>query len=449
MRQGAPPYGGASPPSRTYSGVNMKVQIEDISPIKKKLRFEVPEADYKQALEAAYEKLKKKVQIKGFRKGKVPRELLERYYGAKTSMETVSDLVDKSYREAIEKNAILAVGMPNISDLKVEDNSPVKFSAEVEVQPKIETKHFDKIKLESKKPPITDQEIETEMKALQKAHAQWVPEAEWAPAATGHTVTINFAGTLEGVPFEGGKGENVQVPLGQNRFLPDFEKGMIGMKKGESKEYPVKFPEDYGAKNLAGKTAQFHVEILEIKREELPKLDDEFAKDLGKYDTLAKVKDEIRERMLKAKETENRGELFKQVLEHLIKKNSFELPEAMVERELDYLWRTVLQQLHQQRLTPEQVGISEQDYRAKNREEAVRRIKGFLLFDSIAKQNHLEVQESEIDEKLTEIAKGYQQPMEAIKKFYREQNLIRPLYNQLLEQKTLDFILTKAKISEK
>jgi trigger factor len=191
------------------------------------------------------------------------------------------------------------------------------------------------------------------------------------------------------------------------------------------------------------------VEILEIKKEELPKLDDEFAKDLGKFDTLAKVREEIETRMLQAKEKENRGELFKQVLDHLIKKNSFELPEAMVERELDYLWRTVLQQLHQQRLTPEQVGINEQEYRTKNREEAVRRIKGFLLFDSVAKQNNLDVQEGEIEEKLTEIAKGYQQPLEVIKKFYQEQNLIRPLYNQILEQKTLDFILSKAKISEK
>jgi trigger factor len=427
----------------------MKVQIEEISPIKKKLRFEVPEAEYKEALESAYEKLKHKVQIKGFRKGKVPRNILERYYGAKTSMETVSDLVDKSYREAIQQHSILAVGMPNISDLKVEDNAPIKFSAEVEVQPQIEAKHFDKIKLESKKPSVTDTEIETEMKSLQKAHAQWVPEAEGATAISGHTVTINFSGTVDDVPFEGGKGENVQVPLGQNRFLPDFEKGIVGMKKGESKTFSVEFPKEYGAKHLAGRTAQFQVELLEIKREELPKLDDEFAKDLGKYESLTKVKEEIQARMLKAKEGEQRGELFKQVLDHLIKKNSFDLPEAMVERELEYLWRTVLQQLHQQRLTPEQVGINEQEYRTKNREEAIRRIKGFLLFDSVAKQNNLEVAESEIDEKLTETAKGYNQPLEVIKKFYQEQNLIRPLYNQILEQKTLDFILTKAKISEK
>lgn len=427
----------------------MKVQIEDISPIKKKLSFEVPRENYQKALDEAYEKLKKKVEIKGFRKGKVPREILEKYYGSRTSMETVSDLVDKSYREAIQTHSILAVGMPNISDLKVEEKSPVKFVAEVEVQPEVETKHFDKIKLKKPKLSVEEKELDAELKALQKAQAQWIPEGEGVAAAPGHAVSINFKGLLGGKPFEGGQGENVQVHLGQNRFLPDFEKGILGMKKGESKAFELTFPRDYGAKDLAGKTVTFHVELLEIKREEVPTLDDEFAKDIGKYESLAAVKKDIEERLLKAKESQQRGDLFKQILDHLIQKNAFDLPEAMIDRELEYLWRNVLQQLHQQRLTPDQVGINEKDYREKNRGEAIRRIKGFLLFDSIAKQSQLEVQEAEIDEKLEEIAKEYRQPTEAVKKFYQEQNLIRPLYNQILEQKTLDLILSKAKISEK
>lgn len=426
-----------------------KVEIEDISPIKKKLSFEVPESTYRAALDKAYDKLKKRVQVKGFRKGKVPRNILEKYYGARTSMETVSDLVDHEYRQAVAEHDIKAVGMPNISDLKIEDNSPVTFTAEVEVQPEVEAKHFEKIKLKKVKPEVTTEEFEKELMALQKAHAQWVPVEEGAAAEMGHTVHINFEGTLGGEPFEGGKGENVAVPLGQNRFLPDFEKGIVGAKKGESKDFEVKFPDDYGAEALKGKAAQFKVEVLEIKKEELPALDDEFAKDLGKYDTIEKVKEEIKNRMLEAKEKEQRGEMFKQILDHLIAKNKFELPGSMVERELEYMWRTVVQQLQQQRLTPEHVGINEKDYREKNREEAVRRLKGFLLFDSIAKQNQLEVTEKEVDEKLEEIARGYGQPVATVKKFYQEQNLIRSLVNQILEEKTLDFVIDKAKVSEK
>jgi trigger factor len=354
-----------------------KVEIEDISPIKKKLSFEVPESTYRAALDKAYDKLKKRVQVKGFRKGKVPRNILEKYYGARTSMETVSDLVDQEYRQAVAEHDIKAVGMPNISDLKIEDNSPVTFTAEVEVQPEVEAKHFEKIKLKKVKPEVSTEEFEKELMALQKAHAQWVPVKDGTAAEEGHTVHINFEGTLGGEAFEGGKGENVAVSLGQNRFLPDFEKGIVGAKKGESKEFDVKFPDDYGAEALKGQTAHFKVEVLEIKKEELPALDDEFAKDLGKFDAIDKVKDEIKNRMLEAKEKEQRGELFKQILDHLIGKNKFELPESMVERELEYMWRTVVQQLQQQRLTPEQVGINEKDYREKNREEAVRRLKGF------------------------------------------------------------------------
>lgn len=427
----------------------MKVQIEDISPIKKKLCFEVPEAAYQEALNQAYEKLKKKVQIKGFRKGKVPRPILEKYYGAKTSMETVSDLVDKSYRQAVSEHDIRAVGMPNISDLKIEENNPVTFTAEVEVQPEVTAKNFEKIKLKKKKVQVERSELETELKALQKAHAQWVPEAEGVKSKEGHTVTIDFEGFLDGVPFEGGKGSNVQVTLGAGHFLPDFEKGILDTAKGETKEFDVAFPPEYGVEQLKGRTARFKMTLIEIKREDLPELDDDFAKDLGTHNSLKDLEAAIEKRLADAKEKEQRGDLFNQVIDHLIAKNKFELPQAMVDRELDYMWRNVLQQLHQQKLTPAQVGIQEAEWRAKTRDEAVRRIKGFLLFDSIAVQNKLEVQEPEVEEKFGELAQAYGQPVDVIKKFYQEQNLVRPLYNQILEEKTLDFILEKAKISEK
>lgn len=426
----------------------MKVDIQEISPIKQKLLFEIPEADYQEALNKAYEKLKKKVQIKGFRKGKVPRSVLEKYYGARTSMETVSELVDKYYRQAVMEHKIPAVGMPDIQDLKMEENQPVTFSAEVEVQPKIEAKHFDKIKLKKKKLSVSEEEIDQELKQIQKSQAQWVPVAEDKVAESGHQVTINFEGKLDDIPFEGGSGQNVSVLLGANQFLPDFETGLLGAKTGEKREFEVKFPENYGAAHLQSKTTVFSAEVLSIKQEELPNIDDEMAKDLGKYENLAELKKEISKRILENKERQERGELFKQVLDHLISKNKFELPTAMIQRELDYMWGTVLQQLKQQKLIPQQVGIDEKDYREKNREEAIRRIKGFLLFDNIATQNDLKVEESEIEAKLNEIAAGYQQPVETIKKFYQEQNLIRPLFNQILEEKTLDFIIERAKVKE-
>ncbi len=426
----------------------MKVQIEELSPIRKKMHFELPPEAYQRALDRAYDKLKKKVQIKGFRKGKVPRAILEKYYKAQTEMETVSDLIDKSYREAIQEHAIPAVEMPKISDLKVEADQPITFTAEIEVQPKVETKDYLKIKLKRPKLEVTDEELEGELKALQKAHAQKVPAAEGTPAREGHQATIHYAGTVDGQAFEGGSAQNVLVDVGAGRYLPDFEAGLIGMKKGESRDVPVKFPDDYGHEPLRGKQAQFKLELVELKEESLPALDDDFAKDIGQFETIAQVKEQLKDHMLKNKEAQSRGDLFNQVLEHLIAKNPFEVPEAMIGRELDYMLHTLENQLKQQGLTLDKLGITPQDYREKNREEAVRRIKGFLLFDSIALQNQLEVTEEEMQAKMADLAQRYKQPVEAIYRYYQEHNMLRPLFNQILEEKTLDFLLSQADIAE-
>ncbi len=427
----------------------MKVQIEELSPIRKKLSVELPHEDYLKALDKAYQKLGQKVSIKGFRKGKVPRSILERYYGSKTEMETISQVIDQSYQQAIRENSIIAVDLPKISDLKMEAKQPITFTAEVEVQPKIEAKDYLEISLKKNKIEVSDEELDAELKAMQKAHAQRVPVEGEVVAENHHLVTIHYHGTLEGVPFEGGAAQNISLELGMGRFLPDFEKGILGMKKGETREIEVTFPEDYGHESFRGKTARFKIELLEIKKEVLPELDDEFAKDIGPFESMAKVKAELKGHMEKTKEDRERGELFKQILEHLISKNAFEIPVTMIERELDYMLRTVKDQLQQQGLTLEKVGLSEPDYRAKNREEATKRIKGFLLFDSIAVQNNLTVAEEDLRNRMAEIAAKYKQPVEALQKYYLEQGLMRPLYNQILEEKTLEFIISKAKVEEK
>lgn len=426
----------------------MKVEIEEVSPILKKLRFELPPELYKKALDRAYDKLNKKVQIKGFRKGKVPRSILEKHYSGETEMDAVGDLVDQSYREAIQEHGIPAIAMPKISDLKAEPGQPFTFTAEVEVQPKVETKNYTKLKLKKPKIEVSAEELDKELHAVQKAHAQWVPAAEGSAVQAGHQVTIHYHGTVDGTAFEGGSAQNVLVDVGAGRYLPDFEQGLIGMKKGESKDAAVQFPADYSHEPLRGKLAHFKLDLIEIKEEVLPPLDDEFAKDIGRFETLEQVKDQLKEHLLKGKESHLRGELFKQILDHLIRENPFELPEGMIERELDYMLHTLEDQLRQQGLSLEKLGMSAEDYRAKNREEAVRRIKGFLLFDSIALQNQLEVTEEEMQARMAEIAERHRQPVEAIRRHYQEHDLLRSLYNQILEEKTLDFLILQADVQE-
>ena len=189
----------------------MKVQIEEISPIRKKLHFEVPSEDLQKALDQAYRKLGGKVMIKGFRKGKVPRSILEKHYGAQTHMETVSELIDRSYKDAIQEHGIIAVDLPKIGDLKIEERQPITFTAEVEVQPKIVAKDFLGIKLEKNLPEVSDEELAAELKALQKAHAQRGPVEEGQPSESGQFATIDFIGTVDGVLFEGGSGKGVAL----------------------------------------------------------------------------------------------------------------------------------------------------------------------------------------------------------------------------------------------
>ncbi|MCB1215695.1 MAG: trigger factor, partial [Deltaproteobacteria bacterium] len=271
----------------------MNIQVEALSPIKKQISFEIPRASYEQALDKAYQKLGKTTQIKGFRKGKVPREILEKYYGARTQMETVSHLIDESYQKALQEHQIPAVDRPQIKDLDMESlekGEPLKFKAEVEIQPKVEAKDYEKIKIKKEKVELTQEEMERELQGIQKAFASFVPLSEGAKAEKGHRVTVNFKGTLEGELFEGGSAEGVALVLGAGRYLPDFEEGILGHQVGETFTADVKFPENYGAENLQGKTAQFEFELLELKKEELPPVDDELAKDVGKFETLEELK---------------------------------------------------------------------------------------------------------------------------------------------------------------
>lgn len=426
----------------------MKVEIEDLSPIKKKLKFELPQEAYQKALEKAFKKIQKDVKLKGFRKGKVPRSILEKYYGDKANAESIQQLINDSYRQAVQEHQIQAVGMPEIDDLKMNENEPIQFNAEVEIQPKVEAKHYEKIKLEKQATQANDEEIDRELKNIQQAQAHWIPLDEGSVAAEGHQVTLSYEGKVDDQVFEGGKADNAIVQLGSGKYLPDFEKGIVGVKKGEEKSFEVVFPQDYPAEDLKGKKAVFSIKVHEIKKQDLPALDDEFAKDLGKYESLEELKKDIAEQIQKGKEQHERGRLFQEVIKHLIEKNPFEIPEVMISREMDYMWGNVQRQLSQQGMTPEKIGLNEQDYREKNKEQAVERIKGFLLFESIALQNDLKVEEEDINKKFEEISQQVRQPAEVIKKYYFENKLINQVISQVLEEKTLNLILSKAQLKE-
>ncbi len=425
----------------------MKAQVEEVSPIKKKLSIEVEPEDYKKELESAYKKLQKKVEIKGFRKGKVPRDILEKYYKDRTEGEVLTHLLEHSYVWAIEHHKLVPVNQPKISDLKTLGQG-LTYVAEVEIKPEITVKNYKGIKVEKMPVLVEEEEMNRELEALRNAHAQISPLAEDAAVVNGHIVVIDFAGKVDGEAFAGGEGKGVSVEVGGKRFLEDFEKGLVGMKKGETKSVEVKFPKEYPAKELAGKKAVFEITLNDVKEKILPELTDDFAKDLGNFESLAQVKEKLKEHMGQQKESVAKSDISQQILDHLIKENPFEVPDSMVEMELDSMLDNAKRQLQQQRLTMEQAGITEEGFRTQNREASLRRVKAFLLFDALAKLENVQVSIDELKARIAQVAQSIGQPAEAVEKYYHQQNMLHMLQAQILEEKILDFLIGQSKIEE-
>lgn len=425
----------------------MKAQVEAVSPIKKKLAIEVEPEDYKKELESAYRKLQKQVQIKGFRKGKVPREILEKHYKDRTESEVLTQLLEQSYVWALGHHQIVPVSQPKISDLKNIEQG-LSYVAEVEVKPEISAKDYKGIHLEKMPVEVSEEEITRELEALRSAHAQITPLAEGTAVQKGHIALIDFEGKIEGQPFAGGEGKGVSVEVGAKRFLEDFEQGLLGMKKGERKTVDVKFPKEYPSADLAGKTAQFEMMLNDIKEKILPELSDDFARDLGNFESLAQVTDKLKEHMSHQKEVAAKSDLSRQILDHLIKGNPFDVPDSMVEMELDSMLENAKRQLQQQRLTLEQTGMTVETFRSQNQEASLRRVKAFLIFDAIAKAENIQVSVDEIRNRIAQIAQSIGQAAEVVESHYHKNNMLHMLQAQISEEKILDFLMSQSKIEE-
>ncbi|MFO1520182.1 MAG: trigger factor [bacterium] len=427
----------------------MKVKVEELSPIKKKLFIEVSHEEFLGKLDEAYQRLGKKVSIKGFRKGKVPRSVLERFYKDQTESDVLSRVIQDSYVWALEDQKINPVAPPKILDLKKEDSQPVSYQAEVEVRPVVTLKTYKGISLKKPSVEVSEEELSRELEGLRNAHAQITPVAEGTAVQSGQIAIVDFVGKLGDQPFEGGSGKGMMIEVGAGRFLKDFEEGILGMKKGESKDVPVEFPKDYPSPELAGKKAHFEISLNDLKEKILPELNDDFAKDLGSFESLEQVKQKIKENMVQHKEHAARGELYNQVVDFLTQEHPVEVPGGMIEQELDAMLENAKRQLQQQRLTFEQAGITPEGFRSQNREAAIRRIKALLIFEAVALAEKVEVKPEELGARVQSIAASLGQKPEAVEQYYRQHNMFPMLITQILEEKVLDFLLAEAKISAK
>ncbi len=427
----------------------MKVNVEEITAVKKTIRVEIPEGDVDRELNAAYKDLKQNVKIKGFRPGKVPMSLLESRFKKEIQAEVSGKLIQNSYGQALEKTDFKPVGEPSIDSPDLEKGKPFTYSITFEVVPPMDDLVLQGLKGERKVRSISEEEIEHTLKALQKRVAQLKTVDEERPVQDNDIVIIDYEGFRDGKPFaEVGKTENFQLQIGSGQVLEDFSSQIVGMGVDSTKEISVAFPKDYYNKDLAGLAVDFKVTVKDIKEEVFPELDDEFAKDLGQYETLDELKEAIKENLEQKYNAASTGQLRKDVLDKLVEQIDVELPESLVQAELEAL---VEQARRVEIQKSEMLGESakaDEDI-DKYRSMAERKVREYLVIQKIIEQENITLTEEDLEKAYAELSEAVRQPVETFKNFHKTSRDAYQMFRQkALEKVAVDRIIDKFEITE-
>lgn len=393
-------------------GIIMTTKWEKQEGNKGVLTFEVSSEEFDQALDQAFKKVSKDVQVPGFRKGKIPRGIFEKRFGVESLYQDAVDIVlPGAYSKAVDEAEIFPIAQPSIDIDQIEKGQPLVFTAEVEVKPEVKLGEYKGLEVEEKSVEVTDEDVEQEIENLRERHAELVVKEDSA-IENGDTAVIDFEGFKDGEAFEGGQGENHSLEIGSGQFIPGFEEQLIGKKAGDETEVKVTFPEEYHAEDLAGQEAVFKVKIHEVKAKELPELDDEFAKDVDEdVETLdelkAKKREELETNKKQQAENEKREELLQQASDNI----EVEVPEAMVDTEVNQMVREFEQQLQMQGMTLEMYsqfsGQDEDALKEQMRADAEKRVKTNLTLEAIAEAEDLKASEEDIDAELEKMGSMY------------------------------------------
>jgi trigger factor len=422
----------------------MKVTVEDISTVKKKLHIQVPPDTIALEMKKALADVAKKAKIPGFRPGKAPKNVVEKHYQTEIQSEVMNRVITDSYLSALNENSLIAIDMPNITNISpLEKDAPLNFTALVEVRPKIDLATYEGMEVKEALVAVTDDELIKTIDRLREMYAHLEVVEGQALDAT-HTAIIDFEGFREGKSIAGTSAKDYTLMLGTGSLIPGFEEQLIGMNKGETREIKVDFPADYNNKDLAGKDAQFTVTLKEVKKKALPDLNDEFAKDIGDHKTVEDLKTRIKEDMEIRKKNELDAGQREEIMNKLVDAHTFDVPEGLVEKELIDMARTQAMRAARQGMDLKTFDIAQ--FRLTNRDLAVKRVKGFLLLDEIANRQAIEVTDNEVNAALAAAAHGAGKKLEEVRKYYETQEGgMDNLKISLIHEKTLSHLLSKAK----
>ncbi len=413
-----------------------------------KFEITVEAAKFEDAMKKVYFKSAKYFNIPGFRKGKAPMQIVEKYYGSEIFYEDAfNEVAQEALEEAVEENKLDVVSRPEVDVKQMEKGKDLIFTVVMQTKPEAEVSKYKGIEIKKVEYNVTDEDVEHELHHMQEHNSRLISVDDRA-VESGDTTTIDFEGSVDGVPFEGGKAENYDLEIGSNTFIPGFEDQIIGMKIDEEKDVKVKFPEEYFSKELAGKDAVFKVKLHEIKKKELPELDDEFAKDVSEFDTLDELKADIKAKQEKQNEEKAKYETQDAVIKALCEKTKVEIPSGMVEMEVENMLKDFEQRLAYQGLNLEQyfkmMGKTEEEVKKEYEPQAIEGIKSRLALEAVIKAEKIEATDKEVEDKMKEMAKNYGK--ENDEEFLKNENVRNYIKQGLESEKAIDFLVKNAKI---
>lgn len=422
------------------------VKVEDISPVKKKLLFDISWVDVKNELDACYRDMNRKAKIKGFRPGKVPRKILESMYKDHVEGEAITNLVNKHYWDAVKEKGIIVVAQPDIDQKGIEEEKSFVFAATVEVEPIIEPKNYIGLELTRHEKNVTESDIEERLQQIRHMFGTMEEVGDDREVGKGDFAVIDFTGTLDGEALKEMTAENYLLELGSGSFVPGFEDQVIGMRKDQSKQLQVKFPDEYGIQRIAGKDIVFSVTLKSIKEKILPEIDENFIRNFEKFETLEDLRTDIRETLEEENKARSNTDLKDLIVTKLLESNEFEAPPSFIERQIYYMIADTRRRMASRGLSRKEIEELSAKYKEMYREEATKVVKSVLLMKNIAAKESISVDVGEIDERVMEMAQRRGQDFESFKKSLEDADMIENIKEEILTRKVFDFIEGKATI---
>lgn len=428
----------------------MKVKVENVEKNVVQLEIEVDTAKFEEGMQQSYLKNVKKFNVPGFRKGKAPRNIIERYYGEQALYDDAINIVcSEAYDNAIEENNINPVDRPEIDIVQIGKNQNLIFTAKVTVKPEVELGAYMGVEAKKAEANVTDEDLENEFNKVVEKNARLVSVTD-RPIQSGDTAVIDFEGFIDSVPFEGGKGEDYSLVIGSGTFIPGFEDQLIGKNIADDVDVNVSFPEEYGKEELNGKEALFKVLIKEIKVKELPTVDDEFAKDISEFDTLEEYKNDLRNKLEESAKSKAERDNEESVIQAVVGNATVDIPNVMVEKHIDAMARDFDMRLRYQGLDLQRyleiMGTDFEGFREQFRERAANEVKIQLVIEKISKVENVEATDADVEEEITKTAEAYKQPVEELKKTLRPEDL-EYVKNDIAFKKTIKILVDNAKLN--